>query len=303
MSWLQIKTLVNPEQSAILEDWLLEAGACAITLTDAEDNPVFEPIRGTTPLWQATWITGLYDGQKDAQAMKKDIQQRWQATYPDQPAPELHLEILEDKDWIREWMDSFSPIQMGQRLWVVPSWHQPPEPKAVNLMLDPGLAFGTGTHPTTALCLAWLDAQDLEGKNLLDFGCGSGILGIAGLLLGASQAWGVDIDPQALEASRQNSSRNGLAKDAFPVYYPERCPELQVDVLIANILAGPLIDLAPTLAAKVKPKGLLALSGILAHQAHEVIQAYQPWFDLDPIQSKDEWVRITGQRKNGNSTQ
>ncbi|WP_404418148.1 50S ribosomal protein L11 methyltransferase [Marinospirillum sp.] len=297
MSWLQIKTLVSPEQAETLEDWLLEAGACAITLTDAEDNPVFEPIRGTTPLWQATCISGLYDGQQDAHAMQSRIQTRWEEVFPGLPVPRLQLEILEEKDWIREWMDSFSPLQMGQRLWVVPSWHQPPEPDAVNLLLDPGLAFGTGTHPTTALCLGWLDAQKLEGQTLLDFGCGSGILGIAGLLLGASQAWGVDIDPQALQASSQNAERNGLAAEAFPVYYPDACPKLQVDVLVANILAGPLIDLASSLAQKVKPGGKMALSGILAHQAEEVAQAYRPWFDLEPFQQKDDWVRITGQRK------
>ncbi|WP_114416270.1 50S ribosomal protein L11 methyltransferase [Marinospirillum perlucidum] len=296
MSWLQLKTLVRPEQASTLEDWLLEAGACAITLTDAEDNPVFEPIRGTTPLWQATCITGLYDGQEDAHAMQTQLLQRWQQEFPEEPAPVLHLEILEEKDWIREWMDSFTPLQMGERLWVVPSWHQPPQPQAVNLMLDPGLAFGTGTHPTTALCLAWLDAQPLEGRSLLDFGCGSGILGIAGLLLGAQQAWGVDIDPQALQASAQNAERNGLAKDAFPVYYPDTCPPLQVDVLVANILAGPLIDLAPTLAEKVKAGGHLALSGILSHQAEEVAAAYRPWFALEAFQEKDGWIRITGQR-------
>lgn len=297
MSWLQIKLYVKPEQAQLLETWLLEAGACAITLTDAQDDPVFEPIRGTTPLWQATCISGLYDGQEDAQAMQHQLHQRWIEAFPDAQPLQLKIEILEDKDWIREWMDSFAPMQMGQRLWIVPSWHQPPHPEAVNLLLDPGLAFGTGTHPTTALCLAWLDAQPLEGLSLLDFGCGSGILGIAGLLLGAQQAWGVDIDPQALQASQENATRNGLAKEAFPVYYPEHCPELQVDVLVANILAGPLIDLAPSLAHKVKPGGKLALSGILAHQATDVAETYQAWFDLDPIESQDDWVRITGQRK------
>ena len=295
MSWLQIKTLVSPEQAATLEDWLLEAGACAITLTDARDEPVFEPLRGTTPLWQSTWVTGLYDGQQDAAAMQDAIHKRWSVEYPGQ-ALQLQLEILEDKDWIREWMDSFAPIRMGQRLWVVPSWHQPPEAEAVNLILDPGLAFGTGTHPTTALCLNWLDGEDLQGKTLLDYGCGSGILGIAGLLLGAKQALGVDIDPQALEASRQNAERNRLAPEAFPVYYPETCPAARVDVLVANILAGPLIDLAPHLAKQVKLGGRMALSGILAHQAEAVAQAYRPWFTLEPPEQRDDWVRISGQR-------
>lgn len=297
MSWLQIKTLIRPEQAEQLEDWLLDAGACAITLTDAEDQPVFEPIRGTTPLWQSTRLTGLYDGNLDVDLMLNQLQQSWQELYPETPVPVLQVEILEDKDWIREWMDSFHPIQMGQRLWVVPSWHQPPEPDAVNLILDPGLAFGTGTHPTTALCLQWLDSLDLKHKTLLDFGCGSGILGIAGLLLGADQAWGVDIDPQALQASQQNAERNTIDPARFPVYYPENCPDISCDVLVANILAGPLISLSEELSGRIRPGGQLALSGILAHQAEDVAAAYRPWFELDAIINKDGWVRITGIRK------
>ena len=238
MSWLQIKTLIRPEQADEFENWLVEAGACAITLTDAEDQPVFEPIRGTTPLWQSTQLTGLYDGKQNAEQMLQTMQQLWETSYPKIPMPTLQLEILEDKDWIREWMDSFHPMQMGQRLWIVPSWLKPPQPDAVNLILDPGLAFGTGTHPTTKLCLQWLDGLELEGKTLLDFGCGSGILGIAGLLLGAKQAWGTDIDPQALQASQQNAERNQLDPERFPVYYPEKCPSISCDVLVANILTS-----------------------------------------------------------------
>lgn len=297
MSWLQLKTLIRPEQAETLENWLLDAGACAITLTDAEDEPVFEPVRGTTPLWNATRLTALYDGNQDVDAMLLQLIRNWQAQHPDQPVPQLQAEILEDKDWIREWMDSFHPLRMGQRLWVVPSWHQPPAADAVNLILDPGLAFGTGTHPTTALCLQWLDGLNLENKSLLDFGCGSGILGIAGLLLGAAQAWGVDIDPQALQASHQNAERNGINPARFPVYYPEHCPELSCDVLVANILAGPLISLETQLASHIRPGGLLALSGILARQAEAVAQAYRNHFDLDAITEQDGWVRITGTRK------
>ena len=297
MSWLQIKTLIRPEQAEIFENWLLEAGACAITLTDAEDQPVFEPIRGTTPLWQSTQLTGLYDGKQNAEQMLKNMQQLWQANYPEIPMPQLQLEILEDKDWIREWMDSFKPMQMGKRLWIVPSWLAAPEPNAVNLTLDPGLAFGTGTHPTTRLCLQWLDSLNLENKTLLDFGCGSGILGIAGLLLGAKQAWGTDIDPQALQASQQNAERNNLDPQRFPVYYPEKCPDISCDVLVANILAGPLISLAQELASRIKPGGDMALSGILSHQAEEVSRAYRPWFELDEPTQEEDWVRITGKRK------
>lgn len=297
MSWLQIKTLIRPEQAEQFEGWLVEAGACAITLTDAEDEPVFEPIRGTTPLWQSTQLTGLYDAKQDTEQMLKKMRSLWKINHPETPMPELQLEILEDKDWIREWMDSFQPIQMGKRLWIVPSWLKPPQPEAVNLILDPGLAFGTGTHPTTKLCLQWLDSLNLEHKTLLDFGCGSGILGIAGLLLGAKQAWGIDIDPQALQASQQNAQGNHLNPELFPVYYPEHCPNISCDVLVANILAGPLISLAEELASRIKAGGQLALSGILDHQAKEVSLAYSPWFELDePIQEED-WVCITGIRK------
>lgn len=297
MSWLQIKTLICPEQAEQLENWLVEAGACAISLTDAEDQPVFEPIRGTTPLWQSTLLTGLYDGKQNAQQMLQNMQLLWQANYPNTAMPELQLEILEDKDWIREWMDSFKPMHMGERLWIVPSWLEAPDADAVNLILDPGLAFGTGTHPTTKLCLQWLASLNLENKTLLDFGCGSGILGIAGLLLGAKQAWGTDIDPQALQASQQNAERNDLNPQRFPVYYPEHCPDISCDVLVANILAGPLISLAEELAGRIKPGGMMALSGILSHQAEDVSCAYSPWFELDKPTQEDDWVRITGKRK------
>lgn len=194
-------------------------------------------------------------------------------------------------------MDNFHPMRFGQRLWIVPSWHAAPEPDAVNLLLDPGLAFGTGTHPTSALCLEWLDAQPLDGMQVLDFGCGSGILAIAALLLGAEHAVGTDIDVQALEASRDNAGRNGIDPARFPLYLPEQLPQGQADVVVANILAGPLVALAPRIIERVKPGGRLALSGILLEQAEEVRAAYTSQFDLDPTAEKDGWVRITGVRR------
>lgn len=194
-------------------------------------------------------------------------------------------------------MDNFHPMRFGSRLWIVPSWHCAPEPDAVNLLLDPGLAFGTGTHPTTALCLEWLDAQPLDGVEVLDFGCGSGILAIAALLLGAGQATGTDIDVQAIEASRENANRNGIDPERFPLYLPEHLPEGQADVVVANILAGPLVALAPRIIERVKPGGRLALSGVLAEQAEEVRAAYEKDFHLDPTAEKDGWVRITGTRR------
>jgi ribosomal protein L11 methyltransferase len=211
--------------------------------------------------------------------------------------PEHMSEVIEDQDWERSWMDNFQPMRFGERLWIVPSWHAAPEPDAVNLLLDPGLAFGTGTHPTTALCLEWLDGQDLKDCNLLDFGCGSGILAIAALLLGAKQAVGTDIDFQALDASRDNAGRNNIAPERFALYLPEDLPQEKADVLVANILAGPLVSLAPTLTSLVKSGGRLALSGILAEQGAEVAVAYADTFDLDPIADRDGWVRITGRRR------
>lgn len=194
-------------------------------------------------------------------------------------------------------MENFHPMRFGQRLWICPSWRDVPEPDAVNVMLDPGLAFGTGTHPTTALCLSWLDGLDLQGKTVIDFGCGSGILAIAALKLGAAQAIGIDIDPQAIQASRDNAERNGVS-DRLSLYLPHEQPaDLSADVVVANILAGPLRELAPLISVLPKSGGYLGLSGILASQAESVCEAYEERFTLDPVAEKEEWCRITGVRR------
>lgn len=292
MPWLQVRLAITPDQAATLEDQLLALGAVSVTFMDAEDQPIFEPDLGTTPLWSNTHLLALFEADTDADALLAHLQLLRGGELPGH-----QIERIEDQDWERSWMDNFQPMRFGQRLWIVPSWHEAPEPDAVNLLLDPGLAFGTGTHPTTALCLEWLDGQPLAGCSLLDFGCGSGILGIAALLLGAGSALGTDIDPQALEASRDNAGRNGIDPARFPVYLPEHLPQQPVDVVVANILAGPLVQLAPTLTALVKPGGRLALSGILAEQAEEVRAAYASAFDLDPTAVKDGWVRISGVRR------
>ena len=292
MPWLQIRLAITPDQAAPLEDQLLELGAVSVTFMDAEDQPIFEPDLGTTPLWTHTHLLALFEADTDADALLAHLQLLRGGVLPAH-----QVEHIEDQDWERSWMDNFQPMRFGRRLWIVPSWHEAPQPEAVNLLLDPGLAFGTGTHPTTALCLEWLDGQELAGCRVLDFGCGSGILGIAALLLGAASALGTDIDPQALEASRDNAARNGLPATAFPVYLPEHLPQQAVDVVVANILAGPLVQLAPTITALVKPGGRLALSGILAEQAEEVRAAYAGAFDLDPTAVKDGWVRISGTRR------
>lgn len=288
MPWLQLKVIANREQTEAIENALLASGAVSVTLEDNADQPIFEPGLGETPLWDQVRITGLFDAEIDTRATLAHIEQKLRITLP-----EHRWEQLEDKDWEREWMSNYHAIRCGDRLWICPSWQQPPEPAKVNLMLDPGLAFGTGTHPTTFLCMQWIDQQDFTGLDVVDYGCGSGILGIATLLLGARKVIGVDIDPQALLATTENAKRNHLPEDAMPVYLPQRCPKILADVMLANILAGPLAELAPTLSAMTKTGGKLCLSGILSLQAQSVIAAYTPWFDFDPIIEQEEWVRLT----------
>lgn len=292
MPWLQLKVNALRAQTEKLEDALLASGAVSVTLQDNADQPILEPALGETPLWDQVRLTGLYSAEIDTAATSLLAQTSFGGTLPDHA-----WELLEDKDWEREWMNNYHAIRCGEKLWICPSWQQPPEPDKVNLMLDPGLAFGTGTHPTTFMCLQWIDQQDFSGLDVVDYGCGSGILGIATLLLGAHQVIGVDIDPQALLATTENARRNNLPADAMPVYLPPRCPKVEVDVMLANILAGPLAELAPTLNSMTKPGGRLCLSGILAIQAEDVMAAYKPWFDFDPPLHQEEWVCLTAQKK------
>jgi ribosomal protein L11 methyltransferase len=291
MAWLQLKVRSSAAEADGVEDILLAAGAAAVTMEDSGDQPLFEPPLGTTPLWQDTTVVGLFNADIDVAMATQQINAALQPSEP------LKFEILEDKDWVRAWMDDYHPIQFGERLWICPSWCEPPQPNAVNLMLDPGLAFGTGTHPTTAMCMRWLDQQDLEGKTVWDYGCGSGVLAIAALLLGAASAKGNDIDPQALTASRDNAQRNGIADDKFELLLGAPKDAAQVDVVVANILAGPLVALSEGIAALCKPGGSLALSGILDTQAADIAECYQQWFDLDPPMHTEEWVCITGRKR------
>jgi ribosomal protein L11 methyltransferase len=243
-------------------------------------------------------VTGLFAAEHDLAETLRLLAEGQRAAFAgDGPLPEFRAEILEDKDWERAWMEHYQPMRFGQRLWVCPSWREPPEPDAVNLLLDPGLAFGTGTHPTTALCLEWLEGQALNAVQVIDYGCGSGILGIAALLLGAHHVMAVDIDPQALTATADNLARNRLPSERLSTYLPLNAPKRQADVLLANILAGPLCELAPTLAERVRPGGRILLSGLLSQQADQLISTYSRWFAMDAPAEREGWIRLSGTRK------
>ncbi|MCS3459765.1 50S ribosomal protein L11 methyltransferase [Aeromonas sp. BIGb0445] len=292
MPWIQIRINATAKTADKVSNMLLGRGAQAVTFMDAQDVPVYEPLPGETPLWGETEVMGLFDAETDPAPTIAFFQQIFGEDVG------YKVEQLEDKDWVREWMDHFHPMQFGERLWICPSWRDVPNPDAVNVMLDPGLAFGTGTHPTTALCLQWLDGLDLTGKTVVDFGCGSGILGIAALKLGAARVIGIDIDPQAIQASRDNAERNGVAGQ-IELYLPADQPDgISADVVVANILAGPLRELAPLIKGLGKPGSLMALSGVLESQAPELETIYGQWFDMDTTAVKEEWCRLSG-RKHG----
>ncbi|GEA52067.1 ribosomal protein L11 methyltransferase [Vibrio inusitatus NBRC 102082] len=293
MPWIQIKLNATDKNAEQIGDMLMEqTGALSVTFLDAKDTPVFEPLPGETRLWGETDILALYDAEADTQWI---LEQMAASNLLEQGFAHK-VEQLEDKDWEREWMDNFHPMKFGERLWVCPSWREIPEPDAVNVMLDPGLAFGTGTHPTTSLCLEWLEGLDLEGKTVIDFGCGSGILAIAAIKLGAKKVVGIDIDPQAIIASKANAERNGV-KDQLELYLPQDQPEnLIADVVVANILAGPLRDLSGVIKSLVKDEGELAMSGVLDTQAEDVANYYRDQFDIAPIAEMQEWCRISGKK-------
>lgn len=290
MAWIQLIFISSQQQVETLSDALSEYGAAAVTFQDSADQPIYEPAIGETPLWSATAVIGLFDAETDCNALLESLKS--QIT----DLPECRIEAVEDKDWEREWMDNFHPICFGEKLWIVPSWHQPPQPEAVNILLDPGLAFGTGTHPTTALCLQWLDQADLTGKTVIDYGCGSGILAIAAALLGAAKVIGVDTDPQALEATQANAQRNGVTIDT---YLPQHCPMLECDLLLANILAGPLMELLPRFIEFTHSQTQLVLSGILEVQAVTLRQRYQTAFTIASPVVLEEWARLSGVRHDG----
>lgn len=295
MPWTQIHITAGKHDAPFLETLLEGLGALSVTLTDAGDEPQLEPAPGEEKLWSETIITGLFDAATNQERLRQAVQQ---AAASQNIQLTIDTELLQDQPWERAWMENFHPMRFGEKLWVVPRGEHPPHDAqdAVTMMLDPGLAFGTGTHPTTSLCLQWLDGVDLHGRSVIDYGCGSGILGIAALLLGAKSVTGIDHDPQALTASRQNADENGVIQQLALLPAGEPVNK-QCDILVANILASVLVELATLLTGMVKPEGKIALSGILHDQAEMVQQAYQGNFKLDPPQQMDDWILITGKRE------
>jgi len=279
-------------EAARVEEALEDLGASAVSYSDAGDSPVLEPAPGETPLWPATLVTALFDESLDAQALSAGLR----AALELDELPAWQVETLADRAWEREWLRDFQPMRFGRRLWVCPTGSVVEQPDAVVLDMDPGLAFGTGTHATTALCLEWLDAARVDGLRVLDYGCGSGILAIAALLLGAGEASATDIDAQALAAARANAARNDVAA-RLGVVAPHELGEAGFDVVLANILAAPLAALAPRLAALTRGGGEIVLSGILASQADEIRAAYEPWFEIAPAVAREDWIMISGRRR------
>lgn len=292
MPWQQLKVRVTESGAALVETLLSELGAVSVTLQDGEDQPVFQIDPGTTPIWNNTEVVGLFEHDAPMDEIVAALQERGQLD-DDEP---IIVEEVADADWERVCMQDFKPMRFGERVWICPSWETPPEPDAINIMLDPGLAFGTGTHPTTALCLEWLDVHPIKDSIVIDYGCGSGILAIAAALLGARQVIAIDNDPQAIIASESNRELNRISPAQMSVHLPGVAGHPQADVLVANILSGPLEELTPVLAALVKPGGRIILSGVLSLQTQSLMDSYQEFFTMLVPVTREEWVRVEGIR-------
>lgn len=288
MPFVQIVLELGERDPAVAEDACFARGALSVTLADAADDPVLEPPPGATPLWRTVRLSALFPADADGASLAASLG----AELAMDPGG-LAVETVSDRAWEREWLRDFHPMRFGRRLWICPGGQDAPDPAAAVLELDPGLAFGSGTHPTTALCLEWLDGAALGGRTVLDYGCGSGVLALAALRLGAASATATDIDPQALLATRQNAARNRL-EACLEVVHPDALPERSWDILLANILAGPLVELAPLLARRTRAGGLIVLAGMLDAQAESVAAAYRPCFDMRMFATRDGWTVLAG---------
>ena len=295
MEWRQFVMDLEALNPDSVEEIFARHGASSISFSGAGEDPVLEPARGETPMWRRTRVTGLFTADADLDGLRDDLCR----SFAIDELPSHRVDELEDRPWALEWARDLAPMRFGQRLWVCPGDMTAPEDGAVTLRLDPGMAFGTGTHATTAMCLEWLDELPLEGKTMLDYGCGSGVLAIAALKLGCASAWAFDIDPQAVTATAANAARNGVAS-RLQVTGDAGDLDREFDVVVANILAGPLVELSQSIAMRVAAGCLLALSGILSNQLNEVLAAYRPWIEFDEPRFSDQdgqrWARLTGRR-------
>ena len=297
MKWLQIHITVDQAQVDFTETLLMSLGAVSVTLDDAEDQALLEPLPGETPLWNKVIVTGIYQEDDQDPIDVEKLEAFLKEQLPDAP---IRHEQLEDQVWERAWMDYYEPIQIAEKFWIVPEWLEAPDSNAVNIKLDPGLAFGTGNHASTFLCLQWLGQTDLKDKIVIDYGCGSGILGVAALLLGAKKVYATDIDPQAVLATKQNAELNHVLDRLFvglPEEFNAEFKAQKADVLVANILAAPLMALAPEFATLLKSEGEFAL-GVIEEQVADVTGVYSEFFDIVHIEKREEnWCRISGKRQ------
>jgi ribosomal protein L11 methyltransferase len=295
MAWIEIHIDTTAEHTDTISDVLTTHGAQAITMQDAGRQPIYEPaLNQSAPLWPETTLVGLFTEQENLQPVTAFLQ----AEIKLGQIKKFSVTPLPEEDWERRCLDSFQPLGFGNRLWVCPSWKTPPDAEAINIILDPGLAFGTGTHETTALCLEWLAENLQPGADVIDYGCGSGILAVAAAKLGAARVIAIDHDPAALTATRENADLNQIPTDRLAIFPAQDYhSDLAVDVLIANILAQPLIELAPVLANLVKSGGKIVLSGILTNQTAKVVTIYNSWFKMQAVVLKGEWARLEGVRQ------
>ena len=290
MVWLQVSVEVTSDRADAVAEAFTAIGALSVTVQDAGDEPLLEPAPGEMPLWSRNCLVALFDEGETPAA----VRQRLKTILPD-PLPDFHVESLADRDWSNTWRETFGVMRFGERLWVCPVGESPPEPGAIVVHMDPGMAFGTGTHTTTAMCLHWLGAHPPVNQSVIDYGCGSGILAITAHKLGATKVTSVDIDPQALQATRENARRNACGLE---VLYPDELADHSADLVLANILANPLIELAPDMAQRVHAGGQLIMTGILAEQAEAVMAAYADRFVFAEPMYREEWVLLEGTRQN-----
>ncbi len=292
MTWHQISVITTEELAPRLADFFDKLGAVSVTYMDAEDEPVYEPAIGETKIWSNTEVIALYEMDAEPELIKNQVY----ATFKPEQLHNYRHEIIEDQEWERAWMEFYKPMKFADKLWVCPTDQEQYESGTVCLTLDPGLAFGTGTHPTTALCLEWLASHDLAGKTVIDYGCGSGILAVAAILLDATAAHAVDIDPQAITATQSNALKNRV-QDKVTCYLPEQFTPFQADVVLANILAKPLIEMAEQISNLVAPGSHLVLSGILHEQAESVMKAYQAYIIFEAPVQQEDWIRLEGVKR------